>query len=69
VACKPDSFEANYELAELYLSAGSIKAGIQYLEKAQRLNPSHYSSGYDLALAYLETHEFAKAQIEAMLRR
>jgi len=45
VARKPDSFEANYQLAELYLSVGSIKAGIPYLEKAQRLNPSHYSSG------------------------
>src|SRR5208337_4526694 len=59
VALRPDSFEANHRMGEFYLHAGRLKAGIPYLEKAQRLNPAHYVNGYDLALAYLETGDLA----------
>jgi tetratricopeptide (TPR) repeat protein len=71
VAREPDSFESNYHLAEFYLNSGKIEAGIPYLEIAQRLNPTHYASGYDLALAYLETHNYtkARAKLQEMLRR
>jgi tetratricopeptide (TPR) repeat protein len=67
----PDSFEANHLLGEFYLQAGRLKAGIPYLEKAQRLNPAHYVNGYDLALAYLETGDLlnARRQIRGMLER
>ena len=67
----PHSFEANHRLGEFYLQLGRLKAGIPYLEKAQRLNPAHYVNGYDLALAYLETGDLSNArrQIRGMLDR
>jgi tetratricopeptide (TPR) repeat protein len=71
VALRPDSFEANHQFGELYIRAGKLSAGIPYLQKAQRLDPSHYGNSYDLALAYLETAHLAQArsQIQQMLRR
>jgi tetratricopeptide (TPR) repeat protein len=67
----PNSFSANYRLGEFYLHAGKLQEGIPYMEKAQSLEPSDYVSGYDLALAYFETQQYAKArrQIQAMLRK
>jgi len=46
-----------------------LKAGIPYLQQAQRLNPAHYVNGYDLSLAYLETGDLANAsrQIRELL--
>ncbi|MDQ2949747.1 MAG: tetratricopeptide repeat protein, partial [Acidobacteriota bacterium] len=69
VRLEPNSFEANYNLGELYLHAGRLQDGIPYMEKAQLLRPSHYESGYDLALAYLDTRNYLKARqhIQAML--
>ena len=71
VAQRPDSFEANHRLGEFYLQSGRLKAGIPYLEKAQRVNPAHYVNGYDLALAYLETGDLSDAsrQIRELLGR
>ena len=71
VAMRPDNFEANHRMGEFYLQLGKLKAGIPYLEKAQRLNPAHYVNGYDLALAYLETGDLSNAsrQIRALLAR
>lgn len=71
VKLNPTSFEANYELGELYLHADKLPQGIPYMEKAQSLKPSDYVSGYDLALAYFETREYAKArrQVQLMLDR
>lgn len=68
---KPDSFEANHNLGEFYLSVGSLERGIPYLEKAQQLNPADYTNGYDLALAYVETRNFAPArsEIEDLIKR
>jgi tetratricopeptide (TPR) repeat protein len=65
----PASFEANYRLGEFYVQMRRLKAGIPYLEKAHDLNPTHYASGYDLALAYLETGDLLRArrQIQGML--
>jgi tetratricopeptide (TPR) repeat protein len=69
VTLNPNSFEANHRLGEYYLQAGKLKTGIPYLEKAQRLNPTHYVNGYDLSLAYLETGDLANAsrQIRELL--
>lgn len=71
VKLNPDSFEANYNLGELYLHAGRLSDAIPYMERAQAVRPSDYVSGYDLALAYFETHNYAKARqhIGAMLSR
>ena len=71
VELNPQSFEANHYLGEFYIHAGKLADGIPYLEQAQRLDPSHYDNGYDLALAYLESEDFVKArqQAQAMLER
>jgi tetratricopeptide (TPR) repeat protein len=71
VKLSPNSFEANYNLGEFYFHTGRLLDGIPYMEKAQNLQPAHYVSGYDLALAYFETKQYPKArqQIGAMLRR
>lgn len=70
-ALHPESFEANYSLGEFYLHAGRFADGIPYMEKARSLDPSNYVSGYDLALAYFDTHDYgnARRQIQTMLRQ
>ena len=67
----PDSFEANHQLGEFYLSVGDLKTGIPYLEKAQKLKPEDYANGYDLAVAYLEAKSPgpARSLLQDMLRR
>jgi tetratricopeptide (TPR) repeat protein len=71
VELNPQSFDANHYLGEFYIHAGKLADGIPYLEQAQRLDPSHYDNGYDLALAYLESEDLPKArqQAHAMLER
>ncbi len=70
VALHPDSFDANYSLGEFYLHAGRLADGIPYMEKAASIDPSNYVSGYDLALAYFDAHDYGKArqQIQTLLR-
>jgi len=67
----PDSFEANHQLGEFYLSVDNFEKGIPYFDKAQRLNPEDYVNGYDLAVAYLETKKSgpARSLLQDMLRR
>jgi tetratricopeptide (TPR) repeat protein len=67
----PDSFEANHQLGEFYLSVGDLKTGITHLDKAQKLKPEDYANGYDLAVACLETKKPgpARSLLQDMLRR
>jgi len=67
----PDSFGANHQLGEFYLSVGDSKNGITYLEKAQELKPEDYSNGYDLAVALLETKKPgpARSLLQDLLQR
>jgi tetratricopeptide (TPR) repeat protein len=67
----PESFEANYNLGEFYIQAGKLAEAIPNLEKACRLDSSHYVSTYDLSLAYLETGNYSAARkhLRAMLER
>jgi len=67
----PDSFDANHQLGEFYLSVGDWKSGIPYLEKARELNPGDFANGRDLAVAYLETKNPSPARslLQDMLRR
>lgn len=62
VEAAPHSFNANYNLGELYIQLGELNSAIPYLEEAYRLNPFHYAAAYDLALAYLETRNFSAAR-------
>jgi tetratricopeptide (TPR) repeat protein len=65
----PADFTAQQRLGEFYLQENRLPDGIIYLEKAQRLNPQDYNSGYDLSLAYLNSAETAKAsaQLQRMI--
>jgi tetratricopeptide (TPR) repeat protein len=63
----PTDFNAQLRLGEFYLQQNRLPDGILYLEKAQRLNPQDYNSGYDLSLAYLNSSDILKAS--AQLRR
>ena len=46
----PDSFEAQYALAEFYVQRGKLTAAIPHLERARSIDPAHYASGYNLVL-------------------
>ena len=65
----PDSFEAQYALAEFYVQRGKLTAAIPHLERARSIDPAHYASGYNLVLAYLETGKLdaARQLVTAML--
>jgi tetratricopeptide (TPR) repeat protein len=67
----PRSFEANHNLGELYVQMGQLSNAIHYLEIAYHIDPSHYVNAYDLALAYLETHNFSagRRQVQDMLKQ
>jgi tetratricopeptide (TPR) repeat protein len=67
----PDSFEANHQLGEFYVSVNDLKTGISYLESAQRLKPNDEVNGYDLAVAYLAAKNPgpARSLLQEMLGR
>ena len=70
VKLNPGNWDAHYRLGEFYLHAGRLSDGIPFMERAIALQPGNYVAGYDLALAYFETHEYGKArrQIQSMLK-
>jgi tetratricopeptide (TPR) repeat protein len=57
----PNDFAAQQRLGEFFLHENRLAEGIACLEKAARLNPGDYDTGYDLALAYLKAGDTAKA--------
>jgi tetratricopeptide (TPR) repeat protein len=65
----PDSFEAHHALAVFYLQERRLDAAIPHLERAQAIDPAHYATGYDLALALVETGNLdrAREQVRRML--
>jgi tetratricopeptide (TPR) repeat protein len=69
IKSNPDSLTAHHELATFYLQQGKLAAAIPHLERAQAIDPTHYPSGYDLAVALLETGKVdrARAQVTRML--
>lgn len=55
VRLHPQEFQANHLLGEFLIQQHRVAAAIPSLEKARRIDPSHYANSYDLALAYLQT--------------
>ena len=47
----PDSFDAQYQLASFYVQKGRLDAALPHLRRACAIDPTHYDSGHDLALA------------------
>ena len=68
---EPESFAANHNLGEFYIHVGKLTAGLPFLEKAYRLDASHYVNAYDLALALLNTRNLEKARshLQRMIQR
>ena len=67
---QPKDFTAQHQLGEFYLQQKRLTAAIPYLERAQRLDATHYVNAYDLALTYVLTGhtDKARAQIAAILQ-
>src|SRR5207342_3619067 len=49
-------------LGELYARSGKAAEAVPFLEQAQRINPSSYENGYDLALTYILAGRLADAR-------
>jgi tetratricopeptide (TPR) repeat protein len=66
---EPNSVTAHHALATFYVQQGKLAAAIPHLERAQAIDPTHYASGYDLAVALLEIGKIDKsrAQVKRML--
>ena len=66
---QPPSVAAYHALAGFYLQQRKIETAIPYLQQAQKIDPGHYASGYDLAVALLETGRIddARQQVTRML--
>jgi tetratricopeptide (TPR) repeat protein len=58
---EPRNFDANHNLGELHIQSRKIADAIPFLEAAQKINPSSYGNGYDLALAYFLTGRLDQA--------
>jgi tetratricopeptide (TPR) repeat protein len=67
---KPTDFGAQHRLGEFYLGQNRLAAAVPHLERAHRLDATHYVNAYDLALTYVLTGHIdkARAQIAATLR-
>jgi tetratricopeptide (TPR) repeat protein len=55
LALEPNNYTANHNLGEYYVGAGKLQQAVPLLALAQKINPSAYDNGYDLATAELLT--------------
>lgn len=62
VAKDPKSFETNHRLGEFCFHIGSYGEAIPPLETAYRIDPANHANEYELALAYKETGDYARAR-------
>lgn len=58
----PNSFEANYQLGEFYLSVKRYREAIPLLEKAYRIDSANEANLNDLGLAYVGGGDLTKAR-------
>ena len=67
----PGSFEANQRLGEFYFLSRKYLEAIPLFEAAYQINPENHANGYDLALSYRATGDYAKAreQVRKMLAK
>jgi Flp pilus assembly protein TadD len=66
---QPDSLAAHQTLAAFYLQQGQLAKAIPHLQRAQAIDPTHYATGYDLAVALVQTGQAdaARDQVKRLL--
>src|SRR5205823_11381740 len=71
IKLEPVNFDANRNLATLYIKTGKLSQAVHLLDQAQRINPASYDNGYDLSLAYVELNRLSDARqlIHDLLRQ
>jgi tetratricopeptide (TPR) repeat protein len=62
VAATPDSFGANHQLGDFYLSAGRYAEAIPLLERAYQVAPADQGNQYDLGRAYEGVGDMPRAR-------
>jgi tetratricopeptide (TPR) repeat protein len=62
LAGAPGSFDGNHQLGEFYFHAGRYQDSIPLLQTAYQIDPAMDDNAYDLALAYKEVGDFARAR-------
>lgn len=67
---EPQDFNANHNLGEFYIQSGKVVDAQPLLERAQKIDPSSYDNGYDLAMADLLTDRLDDAgqMVQNLLR-
>jgi len=71
VAFAQTQVNINVQLGEFYFLSKKYREAIPLFEAAYQINPANYANGYDLALAYRESGDFARAceQVKRMLAK
>jgi tetratricopeptide (TPR) repeat protein len=69
LAAAPGSFEANHQLGDFYLHAGSYRESVPLLQTAYRIDPANRGNDYDLARAYEEIGDLRQSRdhVETLL--
>jgi tetratricopeptide (TPR) repeat protein len=62
LASAPGSFAANHQLGAFYLQSGKYRESVPLLLAAYQIDPANRGNEYDLASAYEETADFARAR-------
>ncbi|HEX7960583.1 MAG TPA: tetratricopeptide repeat protein, partial [Terriglobales bacterium] len=61
---RPESYETNQQLGDFYFRSQRYREAIPLLETAYRVHPDDFANAYNLALAYQEQGELARAQAQ-----
>jgi tetratricopeptide (TPR) repeat protein len=65
------NFDANHGLGKLLADEGKAGEALPYLERASQLNPADYENAHELALAYVDVGQYARARsnVQILLSR
>ena len=62
VTQRPQDFDANFRLGRLLVEEAKPREGLTFLERAAQLNPADVNSAYELAVAYVDAGDYARAR-------
>ena len=58
----PQNFEANFRLGKLLVDEAKPREALTFLERAAQSNPGDEKNSYELAIAYVDAGDFARAR-------